>query len=113
MDNILVMELIGKNNEPAPRLKDKPPKNVKKFIKELINNLTIFYKSGFIHGDLSEFNILNYNDTPYIIDLSHGVKLDYSGMQELLDRDIKNLKKYFSKLGLDVDIENILKNLKR
>ncbi|MBI2148133.1 serine protein kinase RIO [Candidatus Woesearchaeota archaeon] len=109
-DNVLVMELIGRCNEPAPRLKNKPPKNIKKFSKELIKNLNLFYKNGFIHGDLSEFNILNHNDIPYIIDLSHGVKLDYPNVNELLDRDIKNLEKYFNKFGLKLDFDNIIKS---
>src|SRR3989344_7005665 len=74
-DNVLVMELI-KDKTISPRLKDMPPKNPKTFCKGVIKNMKLFHKNGFVHGDLSEFNILNYKDRPIIIDLSHGVKLE-------------------------------------
>ncbi len=112
-DNVLVMELIGNEDEPAPRLKDSPPRDPKKFSKELISNLKRFYKAGFIHGDLSEFNILNYREKPYIIDLSHGVKLDYPNVDELLQRDIKNLNRYFSKFNIKLDVEKVFRDVKK
>jgi len=102
-DNVLVMELIGDKNKAAPRLKDMPPDNFKKFSKELIRNVKLFYKNGFVHGDLSEYNILNYRDKPYVIDFSHGVRIDYPNAKELLERDIKNLERYFIKFGLKLD----------
>ncbi len=110
-ENVLVMELIGDGGEAAPRLKDCRPKDLKKFSKELIKNLKLFYKAGFIHGDLSEFNILNYNEKPYIIDLSHGVRLDYPNVDELLERDIKNLERYFNKLSLKIDVNTVMKGI--
>lgn len=107
-DNVLIMELIGRKDKVAPRLKDLRPENVNKFFKGLVKNLSLFYKEGFIHGDLSEYNILNFNDKPYIIDLSHGVRLNYPNASELLERDIKNLERYFSKLGLKLDVKKTL-----
>lgn len=112
MENVLVMELIGNKSDVAPRLKDKKPKDAKKFSKELIQDLKVFYKAGFIHGDLSEFNILNFNEKPYIIDLSHGVRLDYPSAEQLLERDVINLERYFSKLGLKISKEEILDKIK-
>lgn len=112
-DNILVMEIIGNNEKAAPRLKDAIPKNMKAFCNELIKNLKLFYKAGFIHGDLSEFNILNYNDKPYIIDLSHGVRLDYPNADELLERDIKNLERYFGKFNIKLDVKKLLGEIKK
>jgi len=112
-DNVLVMELIGRKNKPAPRLKDMPPDNPKKFSNELIKNIKIFYKKGFIHGDLSEYNILNYKEKPYIIDLSHGTKLDYPNAKELFEKDIKNIENYFSKHHITLDIKNILNKIKK
>lgn len=112
-DNVMVMELIGENNVPAPRLKDLKPKNLKKFSMELVRNIKLFHKSGFVHGDLSEYNILNYKGKPYIIDLSHGVKLDYPNVQELFERDIKNLEKYFSKFNVRLDTKKVLSGVKK
>ena len=105
-ENVLVMELIG-DEKAAPLLKNKEPKNIKKFYLKVLNNVKSLYKAGFVHGDLSEFNILNYKDKPIIIDFSHGVKLNYPSAYELLERDAKNIKRYFSKYKINIDIENI------
>lgn len=111
-DNVLIMELIGDKDKPAPRLKDSQPENPKKFYNELIKNIKLFYKKGFIHGDLSEYNILNHKNKPFIIDLSHGVKLDYPGVEYLLERDIKNIERYFNKFNLKLDVKEILQDVK-
>jgi RIO kinase 1 len=110
MKNILIMEFIGKN-QPALKLKDDIPKNKKKFygrVKEYIKN---FYKIGFVHGDLSEFNILNLNDHPVFIDLSHSTMIRQSNSMELLERDVKNICRFFNKIKLSLDYEKELKEI--
>ncbi len=111
-DNVLIMELVGEKNNAAPRLKDSKPKNVNTFYKNLLKNLHLLYKCGLVHGDLSEFNILNFNDKPYIIDLSHGTKLDNSLSTSLLERDINNLIRYFTKHGLKINFDEVMNYVK-
>lgn len=111
-ENVLVMEFIG-NKEAAPRLKDKEPENPKKFMQGLAKNIKLFYKAGFIHGDLSEYNILNYNNKAVIIDLSHGIKADYPNALELLERDIKNLQRYFTKHNVKIDVKKLLSEVRK
>ena len=53
--------------------------------------------AGIIHGDLSEYNILVAADGPVIIDLPQAI--DASGNShaaEMLERDVVNLRTYFS-----------------
>src|SRR3989338_6914800 len=69
MNHILVEELIG-GTEPAPPVKDLPPKNPKQFFQLVIEEMKKLYKMGLVHGDLSSFNILNYQEKPYLIDFS-------------------------------------------
>ncbi|MDD5086651.1 MAG: serine protein kinase RIO [Candidatus Nanoarchaeia archaeon] len=110
MKNILIMEFIGKN-QPALKLKDHIPKNKKKFylkIKEYIKN---FYKIGFVHGDLSEFNILNFDEEPVFIDLSHSTTIRQANSMELFERDVKNLCRFFNKNKLKLDYEKELKEI--
>ena len=103
--NVLLMQLFGdKEGNASPRLKDQPPKNPNKFIKELLSNLKKMNKIGLIHGDLSEFNILNHNEKPIIIDFSHGVKIDYLGSKELYERDVINVKRYAKKLNVKIEL---------
>ena len=111
-DNVLVMEFIGNKGIAAKRLKEKEPKDCKKFSLDLIKNLKRMYKIGLIHGDLSEFNILNHNEKPIIIDFSHSVKTSYPSAGSLLERDINNMQKYFTKHKMKIDIREVLRKIK-
>jgi RIO kinase 1 len=55
-------------------------------------------RNNLIHGDLSPYNILNYNGKPFIIDFSQGLKLS-SLTKSFLVRDIDNINKWFLSLG--------------
>src|SRR3989344_4281407 len=57
--NILILEFIG-DQDPAPKLKDLAPKNAEDFFKEILKQMKKLYKAGFVHTDLSSFNILNH-----------------------------------------------------
>ncbi|MCK4669557.1 MAG: serine protein kinase RIO [Nanoarchaeota archaeon] len=109
-NNVLLMEFIG-DEMPAPMLKDAPPRDVKKFYDAVIDNMKKTKKAGLAHGDLSEYNILNHNEEPVFIDFSHGTLLKSPNADELLERDVKNICRYFKKLGLDVTEEKIKKSL--
>ncbi|MBD3313314.1 serine protein kinase RIO [Candidatus Woesearchaeota archaeon] len=109
-DNILVMEMIGKDS-PAPQLKDKHPKNPEKFYNGLLDNLASLYSAGFVHGDVSEFNILNDNGTPVIIDFSQASPLRSANSKELLERDARNISRFFSKLGIDTEKEEVMNRI--
>ena len=97
--NILLMELIG-NKEPAPKLKDAHPEDPERFMKKTIEYMQKIYKAGLVHGDLSEFNILNWNEKPVFIDISQGTLIRSSNAEELLERDIRNICRFFKKIGV-------------
>jgi RIO kinase 1 len=101
-NHIIVEEMIG---EPAPPLKDSYPDNPKRFFDEIIKQVKKMYEAGLIHGDLSSFNILNFEEKPYIIDFSQGTLVKTPNSRELLERDLKNIIKFFSKLGVKADFE--------
>ncbi len=106
--NVLVEEFIG-HKEPALKLKDLPPKNKNKFYKQVIENMKKLHKAGLVHGDLSEFNILNHDDSPVLIDFSQASVKESHQFKELLERDCKNIARFFSKLGVKTDKEKIKK----
>lgn len=110
LNNVLVIEFIGKG-EIAPMLKDKIPKNKRKFFDEIINNIKKLYKKGLVHADLSAFNILNFNEDPVFIDMSQCTTLEDTRAKEYLDRDIRNVVNFFIKVGLKVDEEKIRKKI--
>ncbi|MFH1455818.1 MAG: serine protein kinase RIO [archaeon] len=104
--NILVMEFIGKNNDPAPLMSQCPPEDPKIFYERLIKDVQMLYREArLVHGDLSAFNVINYEERPIIIDWSHAVDLRYPNVKELLKRDIKNVCMRFKKQGFILDPE--------
>lgn len=52
---------------------------------------------GIIHADLSEFNIIVTEDGPRIIDWPQAVATTHPHAQELLERDLTNVLRFFSR----------------
>jgi RIO kinase 1 len=110
-NNVLVMESIGKNT-PAPQLKDKLPDNVKEFSDKILNFITELAKLGIVHGDLSEFNILNHNNNPYFIDFSQGTSIKDPSVLDYLKRDIYNVSHFFGKHDVKINTDKIFRKIK-
>lgn len=111
VDNAIVMELIGKG-EPAPKLKDALPSDLKSFFEKTVHEMKLMHKARLVHGDLSEFNILNYNDVPVLIDFSQATVFASPNSEELLIRDAKNVANFFVKKGVRTTAEDILKRIR-
>lgn len=111
-ENVLVMKFIGDENRPAPLLKDVGPKNPKEDFKQIVKDMKRMYKTGIVHADLSEFNILVWQDKLFIIDIGQGVLLEHPMAEIFLERDVENIIKYFSKFNVKADKEKILKEIK-
>jgi len=101
-NNIIVMEMIG---NPAQELKDKKPKDPKKFLDLIIKNISSLWKQGLVHGDLSAFNILNNEEKPIFIDFSQTTTTKSFDAKDLLLRDLKNIKQFFAKLKVNLDVD--------
>ncbi|MEM1549678.1 MAG: serine protein kinase RIO [Candidatus Methanomethylicia archaeon] len=108
--NVLVMEFIGVDGVPAPLLKDYIPLNVDSFFNVLMDYVRKLYVDArLVHGDLSEYNIMVFNDSPVLIDFGQAVDLSHPMAEELLVRDINNLLEFFSDIGVDTpDLEEAL-----
>lgn len=112
LNNVMVLEFIGKGDDIAPMLKDKFPTDKKQFLNKIISNIKKLYKAELVHADLSAFNILNFNEEPVLIDFSQATTLEHPRAMEFLERDIKNICVFFYKLGLKTDKEKIIKSIK-
>ena len=110
MKNILVMSFVG-DEQAAPKLKDAIPENPEEFLAQLMDNLEKFYKSGFVHGDLSKFNILNHNEIPVLIDFSQAAPLRAPNSEEMLKRDIHNICDFFNRLDVKADEEEFFRKI--
>ncbi len=102
LNNVLLLELIGDSKNVAPKVKDKIPRAKKKFFEDVVKNMKKLHKSGFVHADLSSFNILNYKEKPVFIDFSTGTPLSDMRSEEFLERDVRNVCNFFKRHGLDI-----------
>ncbi|MBW3017158.1 Kae1-associated serine/threonine protein kinase, partial [Candidatus Woesearchaeota archaeon] len=109
-NNVLVMEFIG-DEKACPQAKNCAPRNAKKFIKDVVDEMRKLHKAGIVHGDLSEYNILNKDGSPVLIDFSQETQKNNPIFGELLERDIKNIARYAKKLDAGFDEEKIKKIL--
>ena len=53
-----------------------------------------------VHADFSEYNLLYFKNTVWVIDVSQSVEKDHPFSFEFLKRDIFNINSYYKKLGL-------------
>ena len=102
-NNVLVMEFIGKNGVPAPLMREVQLSNPERTYKQLITYLKRLYrKARLVHGDISEYNIMIWRGKPVLIDVSQAVPLEHPNSETFLLRDLKNLNRYFKRLGVEI-----------
>lgn len=106
-NNMIAMQYIGTEEMPAPLLKDVSVESPKKLFDDIVENLRKIYDVELVHGDFSEYNILMSDSTPVIIDVGQGVPLSHAMAEEWLQRDIMNVVRYFKRLGVKAEFEDI------
>ena len=67
------------------------------FLNDLLISINSYRKNKLSHGDLSEYNILNVREKPYIIDVGQAVPEGHPLYKELHTRDMKNMYRYWRK----------------
>ncbi len=97
--NVLVMEFLGENGVPAPLLKDiEDLGNPERYLEEILDCIRRAYlEADLVHGDLSEYNVMIWNDHPWIIDVSQAVVSAHPLSFSLLLRDLERVTSFFKK----------------
>lgn len=113
-DNILVLQFIGEKGVRAPLLKEVnlDDKEYERFFWAILDDVRKAYRGArLVHGDLSEYNVMIWRGKHYIIDVSQAVKISHPHALELLVRDLRNIKRFFSdEIGIDTpDIREMFK----
>jgi RIO kinase 1 len=100
--NVIVMEFIGFKGERAPLLKElahemeRNSELAKEIYRQTKLNLErIVCNTRLVHADLSEFNLMFWNNRVYIIDVSQSVSLEHPMAREFLERDLENVFHFF------------------
>ncbi len=111
--NVLVMEFLGEDGVPYPRMKDSASDDPASALETLLSNVRTLYRDArLIHADLSEYNVL-VNPDPILIDFSMSTDLHNPSAEEWLQRDVQNLVRYFRKLGVETrEVNELLVEIK-
>ncbi|KFB41008.1 hypothetical protein ZHAS_00008623 [Anopheles sinensis] len=101
--NVLVMSFIGDQMIPAPKLKEAVLSEAQLIVayEEIVQIMHKLYKEArLVHADLSEYNILWYDERCWIIDVAQSVEPGHPGALEFLMRDCNNISSFFTKRGV-------------
>jgi len=103
--HVLLMEFLGQDGWPAPRLKDanlSASKARELYRSVLVSTHNMFHLCKLVHGDLSEYNMLYHQGDAFIIDVSQSVEHDHPHALEFLRKDLFNVTEFFRKLDVAV-----------
>lgn len=109
--NVLIMEFVGKNGVSAPLLKEVELKDPERMYRNILLHVKRLYRGAkLVHGDLSEYNMMVWRGKPVLFDFSQAVSIEHPTAEQFLIRDIENINRFFSKIGVNViDIEEVYK----
>jgi RIO kinase 1 len=113
-NHALLMEYIGDGADAAPTLNDVElePDEAKRLFERVIHNVEILLGLGWVHGDLSEYNILYDRgrivliDFPQVADCRNNPKA-----RALFERDIERVTRYFERAGHGTDPRQLAREL--
>ena len=101
--NVLVMEFIGKDGVKAPLLKHISPEDPDALYVTILDSIRRLYQvADIVHGDLSEYNIMIWDDEPVIFDMSQSVPSTHPLAEFMLRRDLENVNKFFKRFCVEV-----------
>lgn len=96
-DNAILMQYLGDEQTPALRLIDIAlDESIKPIVlAEIEASMKLFLDNGIVHADLSPYNVLWWDNKPWIIDFPQAADIRHNPeWQELYERDLKNVREY-------------------
>jgi RIO kinase 1 len=111
--NAILMDWIGDENNPAPRLSDVQleQEEAQPLFDKLISNIGLFLGNHHIHGDLSAYNVL-YDGDVTVIDFAQAVDPRRNPeVYTLLTRDVERVCRFFEDYGVCADADAISADL--
>ncbi|MCX6772424.1 MAG: hypothetical protein NTV88_01485, partial [Candidatus Micrarchaeota archaeon] len=111
--NIVVMEFFGEANIAFSTLEQMGSEQPEKDFQFMLEQVKKIYQAGFVHGDISEYNILVTDDGLKLLDCAQAVLLAHPRADDFLRRDVENLVRFFKKQGAKgLDLEKALAYVK-
>jgi RIO kinase 1 len=113
-ENAILMEYVGDELLPAPTLSEVrlQPDEVRPLFTRVMQNLDLMLQHGYIHGDLSAFNILYWAGDIVLIDFPQVVEIaNNPHARKILSRDIHRVSEYFESYGMRINAKGIVHDL--
>ena len=113
-DDRLVLQYLGDHDSAAPQLAAArlDPDQLASAAEQLVEGLHRLVAAGWVHGDLSAYNLLWWDEALWFIDFPQAVDLaaNPQGLN-LLHRDVVNVATWFGRKGLPLDAEETFASL--
>ncbi|MGM0371653.1 MAG: serine/threonine-protein kinase RIO2 [Halobacteriota archaeon] len=106
----IVMEKVPGVELAKARL---PDEQVRGVLELILRELQTAYQAGFVHADISEYNVFVASEGITLFDWPQAVPVDHENSEEFLRRDIENITSYFERkypgqIG-EVDTDSVAK----
>ena len=104
----LLMQFLGTVERAAPRLAEArlAPAEVARAREQLEENLRLLVGAGFVHADLSAYNLLWWEDELWFIDFPQAVDVTTNPHAfDYLYRDVTNVANWFVRQGEEMDVD--------
>jgi RIO kinase 1 len=114
-ENALLIEFIGDHPHlVAPTLNQvrMPKSQAPQVFKQVMGYIEVMLQNQIVHGDLSAYNILFWDDEPILIDFPQVVNSHAnSNTYAILQRDIQRVCDYFKRYGIQADADKWMSRL--
>lgn len=116
-ENAILMAFVGDEaGQASPQLQhaalSRP--EAERALDRILWNVALWLRENHVHGDLSAFNVLWDGGGPVVIDFPQAVDPRFApAAKPLLERDLRNISRYFGRHGLAFDHEREAEQLWR
>lgn len=105
--NCLLMEYVGDETMPAPLIRDVGIDDPGAAYEDVVASMAAMRKGELVHGDLSEYNLLWWDDHPWVIDCAQAVAFAHPRSDDWFKRDVANIARFFGRLGVRTDAKGL------
>jgi len=108
--NAILMSYYGDEGRPAPTLHEVhlSPSQARRLCDSLLEDIRLMLRQGYIHGDLSAYNVLYWQGEAILIDFPQVILAEANTSAYLiLSRDLERLCSYFDTYGLHRDPQRL------
>jgi RIO kinase 1 len=113
-DDGFLMEFVGDVDGAAPRLAQArlTPDQLDHAFAQITDSMRLLVGAGYVHADLSAYNVLWWHDQVWLIDFPQAVDIAANPRAfDFIERDVANVCKWFAQHGVAADRQDLFAEL--